>query len=959
MRVGLFVLALGSFAACSSDIPTLGPVVGTDGGPGPGDGSSTDSTTDTWTPSPVEAVPVTETLHGTGLSAPIDIVRDEWGIPHIYGETLADVAYGQGYIVARDRFVQMDLARHQANGTIAELAGALAPTTLDGDVAIRTHHLRKTAEDGLAILRASSDPRDQAIVAAFASFAAGVNAYLDDVKAARRPEYSEFTAFDDFAKAAPWSELDSLALGQLQAFNLAFDAASEIAASLIDAKSAAIFDSATDPALALRKGLAADLQILAPYDPTYTIDGWTTASRAPGAVPHASRSVDPRLIALLEADQPSVAGLGNDHRAYPSRGSNNWVVGPALSATGHPLVANDTHLSLGNPATFYLVHLSARSGKIPLDVMGVAFPGIPGVILGMNEHVAWGATVNNIDVTDVYEETIVTCDDGVSPCVAYKGGKVKLLPRVETFNVGSTDGIDKTLTLTLYDVPHHGPIIARVTKTHDGLEPLGSTELSIRYTGHDPAQLARAQIGLDASSNMQEFVAALDRDFKYGGQNWVVADDRGHFGWTQSVRVPRRAPGHAPWKVLPGDGSAEWGADMDLKYVPHAYDPAKGFIATANNDPVGVTADDDPFFDEPMVDGAPLYLGAQYDPGTRVGRITKRLQAMTAGGAKLSLDDMQAIQSDAVTEWGEAMLPLLRDAATSLAAEIATPGSIPELKALASGASANVRALVPVVIPSLTGWTLDTPSGAGEDAPTAQQISDSQATLVMAFWVEQLYSAALSDELGKLGVDIGVGAALKLFIRATSHPELLKSAVDPTTHDAAFFDDLTTPEVESKRQTAVKALIGALDEIATALGSDASAWRWGQVHTLTLRFAISILESLQVPRAADPMFSHGYPRHGFYGTVDVANPTSRTDFTYASGPAIRFVCELDPVKGPRARNALPGGQTFDPTSPHYRDQIELWRKNKTFDLAFGSADVVASAVREHTKNGLGRIHIGP
>src|SRR6185437_14080599 len=110
---------------------------------------------------------------------------------------------------------------------------------------------------------------------------------------------------------------------------------------------------------------------------------------------------------------------------------NNWVVGPALSAGGHALLANDTHLSFGNPSVFYLVHLLARSGDFPLDVMGVAFPGIPGVILGMNEHVAWGATVSNVDATDVYQESIVTCDDGSSPCVDFRGGKVKLVPRVE------------------------------------------------------------------------------------------------------------------------------------------------------------------------------------------------------------------------------------------------------------------------------------------------------------------------------------------------------------------------------------------------------------------------------------------------------------------------------------------------------------------------------------------------
>src|SRR5262249_28683418 len=129
-----------------------------EGGPsdgGPGDGGPGDAAEAG--PSPVDAVPMSETFRASSLSAPVDIVRDEWGNPHIYGQTLADVSFAQGYIVARDRFVQMDLARHQASGTIAELAGLISPGTLDSDVAIRAHHLRKTASDGFAALKASSD----------------------------------------------------------------------------------------------------------------------------------------------------------------------------------------------------------------------------------------------------------------------------------------------------------------------------------------------------------------------------------------------------------------------------------------------------------------------------------------------------------------------------------------------------------------------------------------------------------------------------------------------------------------------------------------------------------------------------------------------------------------------------------------------------------------------------------
>src|SRR6185295_17674167 len=132
--------------------------------------------------------------------------------------------------------------------------------------------------------------------------------------------------------------------------------------------------------------------------------------------------------------------------------------------------------------------------------------------------------------------------------------------------------------------------------------------------------------------------------------------------------------------------------------------------------------DGDPFFDEPVVDGAPLYLGAEYDPGTRVGRITHLIGAMTADGKKLSLSDMQSIQADAVSEWSQALTPTLLAAATSLVAELASPGTNPELGALASSASTAAKALLPQIVPVVSSWTFDTPSGAAEDNPTPQQI---------------------------------------------------------------------------------------------------------------------------------------------------------------------------------------------------------------------------------------------
>jgi penicillin amidase len=712
--------------------------------------------------------------------------------------------------------------------------------------------------------------------------------------------------------------------------------------------------------LAARKGIGEDFQLLAPMDKTYTLPtGWTGMG---GDTSTASRENDPSLMPLFEAARMSVRGVGHDNQVNPTVGSNNWVIGPGMSSTGHVMVANDTHLDLSNPAIFYLSHLVSR-GDTKLDVMGVQFPGIPGVILGMNEHVAWGSTVNNIDVTDVYQETVVPCDSGGGPCVMFNGQKVALVPRTETFDVGRFGQIVNTITVTLYDVPQHGPIIPRITmvngmSTH-GVEPLGTSELSIKYTGYQPApKLSTTVYGLNTANSMKDAVAAIDAGFLYGNQNWVIGDDQGHFGWTQYTRTPRRAPTAVPWKVLPGDGSAEWGGDLDPRYIPHAYDPAQGFIATANNDPIGVTDDGEPFLSEPMVDGAPLYLGADYDPGTRVGRITKRIKAITDGGGKLTLDDMQSIQADAVSEWSQALAPTFIAAVQALQEELAQPGTHSDISTLVAEASPPSKALLPNVLAAVQGWSFDTASGVAEDQPTAQQISDSQAAAVMQVFIRRLADRTFEDEYSQLGITPGSFAQLKLLVRMCNNDPTLHTPQNPMTGEPILFDTWDTPEQETKRNITAHAVLDSLDFLVGELGADFDKWRWGNLHTLTLSFLAQI-DALQIPLKTDTNYPNGFPRHGDIGTVDAAGDSIDIgDYTYTHGPAIRFVAELDP-KGPHARNVIPGGEVLDPSSPHYRDLMELWRKNKTIDLAFQDSEVANSAKAEFMKNGDGRVRFTP
>jgi penicillin G amidase len=915
--------------------------------------------------SPYEAVPEQSVTKAAALKGGVDLVRDKFGVPHIVADNLTDASYVQGYVMAEDRFIEMDFIRRTAAGTLAKLAGSLDPSLIDGDIRVRAHHLRATAQKGFDTLKASNDPTDKLLVETLSQFAKGVNAWRDDLLAVKHtlPPGIDFLYTNESVE--PWTEIDSLVLAEYQAFSLAFDSDGDIFRSQLAAADKTAFGAADDAQKKAREGFWKDYTRSAPFDATHTLPGgWDNLEKqalftpAPGTGPFGAS--DDGRMALFEATRPNTAGVGLDRLNDPTRGSNNWVIGPQLSASGHTLVSNDTHLQLLNPAVFYLVHVTAKSPAY--DVMGVQFPGIPLVTLGMNRHLAWGGTVNYIDVTDVYEENLVDCAGGDTavPCVSFQGAPVATVPRKEVFEVGSLGVVDKTIEVTMYDVPHHGPIIPRVLGNHAGIEALGSKELSVRYTGHESAPLIRAIYNLNIAKTVDEGKQALEADFKYGGQNWVLGDDQGNFGWTQTIRVPRRAPGFAPYLVLPGDGTAEWQGDLPAKYIPHAVNPAQGYLATANADPIGVTDGNDPFFGQPVVDGSPLYLGSDYDPGTRVGRITKRIEAGTKDGKKLSLDDMSAIQSDAITEWGEVWAPVYLDAVKALDEEIKTPGTHPALTAIAATATARSKGLLGQVQTIVGGWTFDTPAGVEDANETPESIRDSQATTLVSTFLTSFAQKTLLDEAKLIGVNRLSGSGVnKLMAELLQHPEKLETKLSEETGDPVLFDDLNTPAVESKQQIAALAVLEALEKVATKLGDDPNGWRWGKIHTLQTKF-FGPVSTLFLPPGMDPTYPDGYPRHGGDGTVDVGNHGADDDsYAFGNGAAIRFTCELDPEKGPRARNILPGGQIFQPDSPHYSDQMELWRKNQTRDLPFSAAEVVADATSEESTNKLGRRRFTP
>ncbi len=483
------------------------------------------------------------TLLVPGLHAPVEVERDSWGIPHIRAQSLDDLLLAQGYVTAQDRLWQMDLLRRAAAGELSEIFGAAA---VEHDVENRTLGFRQAADAALATMPA---PRRAMLEA----YARGVNAYID-ARTGRLP--AEFLVLR--YQPRPWTPRDTLLIAanlykELTGFwrdqIVRGEVTRTVGPELANDLYAATADSPWDHPLV---GLA---PAAAPA-PKHPAERLGFAQPAPGTAPR----VAPPSPWSAELDSlPSV-----DEGLRAAGGSNNWVVSGSRTRSGRPLLENDTHLGWSAPGIWYLVHLTAPGW----NVKGFALPGGPLVVIGHNEHIAWGFTNNFADVLDVYAETL----NPRNPLEYLVNGQwQRVTTRREVIHVrGAPDRVvDVMLT-------RHGPVIQRS----------GFTGYAIRWTATEPGGLDANYFLLGAAKSWDEFRAVL-RDTPGPAQNAVYADVEGHIGYLVSALVPtRRQPaGGVP---VPGDNDDhEWTGYIPRDELPQLFDPPDGLIATANARVIG------------------------------------------------------------------------------------------------------------------------------------------------------------------------------------------------------------------------------------------------------------------------------------------------------------------------------------------------------------------------------------
>lgn len=822
-----------------------------------------------------------------GLAAEVTVQRDDLGVPTITADTTDDLFFAQGFVHAQDRFFEMDFRRHVTSGRVAEMFGESQAAT---DAFLRTLGWRKVAEAEVAAM-------DELTLSYYEAYADGVNAYLDSRSGAELSlEYAVVGMQNPEYSPEPWEPADSVAWLKAMAWDLRGNVVDETERALL----------ASDLAGAAAEGADSPetRSTLEKLYPAYPFDENPVIVPELSTIPVADEGVEPVAFTSTEPDDElqqalttiewheassviEAAGLlvGD---AGEGIGSNSWVVSGDLTDTGMPLLANDPHLGASLPSVWYQVQLrcSTVSEECPFDVGGFSFSGLPGIVIGHNQQVAWGFTNLTTDVTDLYVEKI----EGDQ--YWRDGALVPIDETTETIKVAGGDDIELTIRSTV-----HGPIISGLvddftaiaddpdpalvaggaSSVAPGAEPGAGDDseyaVSLRWTALEPGTAATAIFALSTAQDFDDFRYAASL-FDVPAQNLIYADVEGNIGYQAPGRLPIRGAGDG-WLPQPGwDSAYDWTGYIPFEELPAAYNPPSGYIVTANN---AIVTDDYGYF-----------LSRDWDYGYRAARIAHLIERRAAA-APLTAQDMRDIQMDNEMWIGKQLTTAMSDVEVS---------------------GAGVEDAVAL----LRDWN-------------AQNDAESPA----AAYANVLWSNLVQNLFAERDVPLPIGGQGRLF---TVVGDLLEDPSDPlwtnSTLDVVGMEDMLALSAEE-----------AYDELVALQGADERLWRWGDLHAITLT-SDTLGSSGIAP--VEALFNRGpYAVGGGASVVNATGWQLSTSYATTTVPSMRMVVDLADFDASTWIHLTgASGHAFD---RHYTDQTEDWAAGIQRPWSF-SPDAVDDAARQ-------------
>ena len=829
-----------------------------------------------------------------GLSAPVTVYRDSHGIPQVYARTTGDLFQAQGFLHAQDRFWEMDFRRHVTSGRLSELFGADQVPT---DAFLRTLGWRRVAEQEWPLL--SADVRGY-----FQAYADGVNAWIAatggaEASGAKSLEYSILGLSNSDYTVEPWGPVDSLAWLKAMAWDLRGNMESEIGRAVLLAHG--LTREQVDqlyPAYPFDRNrpiVAGGGVVGGAFDPTATVAP-NLAGTGTGAPISVWRDAVPALSSLSAAVDalPNLMGDGG-----PGIGSNSWVIGGSLTATGKPLLANDPHLSPSMPGIWYQMGLHC---ECEFNVEGFTFSGVPGVVIGHNARIAWGFTNLDPDVTDLYLEKVDR--DRVFDGSAW----TPLLKRDEVIKVAGGPPVTITVRSS-----KHGPLLsdrsgdALTMAARPAVDPSGSPvpsaspaptpsldpaaagvpgaayaspyAVALCWTALDPGRTGEALFAIDKSTDWASFRAAAAL-FEVPAQNTIYADVDGNIGYQSPGRIPVRGKGDGKWPAPGWDPAYDWKGFVPFAELPTLLNPTDGWIVTANQAVVGKQYQH--------------LLTGDWSYGYRSQRIMDMVRDRVVSG-KITAEDIRQMQFDNRNGFAPTLVPAL-------------------LTAPVSGVTATARDL-------LKGWDFQQPA----DAPVG---SAAAAAFYNATWRHLLLRTF--DELPADRKPDGSDRWWEAVRPLLSQPS------------SPWWDDRATNAVETRDDMLSAAMGDAVAELSEWLGDDPTDWRWGDLHTLELvngTFGESGIGPIEW------LFNRG-PK-GTSGGDAIVNATGWSadkGYEVDAVPSMRMIVDMSNLDDSRWIQFT--GNSGHAFHANYDDQFELWRTGQNLAMRWNRPSIEAES--QHT-----------
>ncbi|MGW1783474.1 penicillin acylase family protein [Streptomyces sp. NPDC002143] len=853
-----------------------------------------------------------------GLSGPVDVKRDGYGIPQIYADSDEDLFMAQGYVQAQDRFYEMDVRRHMTSGRLSEMFGK---SQVDNDEFLRTLGWDRVAKEEYDTKLSDSTKKY------LQAYAKGVNAYLKGKDGADISlEYAALGFTNDY-KPAEWTPVDSVSWLKAMAWDLRGNMQDEIDRALMTSR--------------LGPQQIADLYPQYPYDRNQAIvqegqydeltktfeqsdgdsdsdsgdtstNGGTGDGDGTGTSDDTGSALTSQLSGLYDVldDLPTAVGVNGN-----GIGSNSWAVAGKYTITGKPLLANDPHLSASLPSVWYQMGLHCRtvSAKCGYDVSGYTFAGMPGVIIGHNATISWGMTNSGVDVTDLYLEKL-SGDDGYQ----YDNKVKPFVTREETIKVAG--GTSKKIVVRqtedgmpllsdrddeLVDVGKKATVDAAAPDRGDGYA------VALKWTALEPGTSMDAVFAMNKATDWDDFRAAAKK-FDVPSQNLVYADTSNHIGYQLPGKIPTRAKGVDGSIPAPGWNSKyKWTGYIDFDELPYEYDPARGYIVTANQ----AVIDKDKY---------PYTLTTDWGYGARSQRITDLIKGKIKGGGKISTDDMRQMQLDNDSQIARLLVPIL------LKINLDDP-DVREAQKLLQGWDYTQDADSAAAAYFNAVWRNILKLAFGNKLPKELRVED------QCLWVDPVDSTGPVDDTDKV-IECGEREADQAQPDGGDRWfEVVRNLLEKT--DSEWWttpESGTRPGAEKNRDKLFeRAMIDARWELTAKLGKDIDTWSWGRLHRLFLK---NQTLGTSGPGFLQYILNRGpWKLGGGEGTVNATGWNAAGGYGVVWVPSMRMVVNLDDLDKSKWINLT--GASGHAFSAHYTDQTGKWANGELLDWSFSKKAV--------------------